>query len=288
MARSNMRSGRGDRRGAARLALLAFLLMLAVAFLYAHYIPAAQAELRIFVVSTAWGLIVGATFWVLYVALEPHARKRWPSSLISWSRLLAGQMRDPVVGRDLLVGILAGIFWAAEERAMDMVPGWMGKIPDSPLSSGLGLDYDTLSGLRALIGGILLNIVLSVAFSLVVFFLFFLVRLVTRKEWLAVLVTISLFSIARVFGDYPVVHTISALVYFSIALPLLIRFGLLALVMAYCADNVLFSSPLTTHLSAWYAQPTFLAVFVILAAAIFGFYTSTAGKPLFGRISLDA
>ena len=285
MARRNMRSGRGDRRGATRLALLAFLLMLAVAFLYAHYIPAAPAELRIFVVSTAWGLIVGATFWVLYVALEPHVRRRWPSSLISWGRLLAGQMRDPVVGRDLLVGILAGVFWAVESGAKALVPDWMGKIPDPPLSS---LDFDSLSGLRAVIGGILLNIVLSVAISLFLFFLFFLVRLVTRKEWLAVLVTISLFSIPSVFGDHPVLDTIWVLVYFSIALALLIRFGLLALVMAYCADNVLFSSPLTTHLSAWYAQPGFLAVSVILAAAIFGFYTSTAGKPLFGGISLDS
>jgi len=259
-------------------------LMLAVAFLYAHYVPAAAGELRIFVVSTAWGLIVGATFWVLYVALEPHVRRRWPSSLISWGRLLAGQMRDPMVGRDLLVGILAGVFFAVGSGAMAMVPDRMGKIPDPSFSI---LDFDSLSGLRAVIGGILLNIVLSVAISLFLFFLFFLVRVVTRKEWLAVLVTISLFSVPQVFGDRPVVDTISAFVYFSITLMLLIRFGLLALVTAYCAHNVLFSAPLTTHLSAWYAQPGFLAVSVILAPAIFGFCTSTAGKRLFGGISLD-
>ena len=78
-------------------------------------------------ISTAWGLIVATTVWVLYVALEPHVRRRWPSSLISWGRLLAGQMRDPVVGRDLLVGILAGVFWAVASGAKAMVPDWMGK-----------------------------------------------------------------------------------------------------------------------------------------------------------------
>jgi serine/threonine protein kinase len=284
MVRSNMRSGRGDRRGAARLALLAFLLMLAVASLYAHYIPAAPAELRIFVVSTAWGLIVATTVWVLYVALEPHVRRRWPSSLISWGRLLAGQMRDPMVGRDLLVGILAGVFMAVASGANAMVPDWMGKIPDPPLSS---MDFDSLSGLRAVIGGILLDVVSSVATSLFFFFIFFLVRLVTRKEWLAVLVTSSLFAIPAVFGDHPVLDTIWVFVFFSIALTLLIRFGLLALVTANCVANVLINSPQTTHLSAWYAQPGFLAVAVILTAAIFGFYTSTAGKPRLGGFSLD-
>jgi hypothetical protein len=51
--------------------------------------------------------------------------------------------------------------------------------------------------------------------------------------------------------------------------------------------SLLFAYPLTVHLSAWYAGPTFFALFVILAVAIFGFYTSTTGKPLFGGISLD-
>jgi hypothetical protein len=46
--------------------------------------------------------------------------------------------------------------------------------------------------------------------------------------------------------------------------------------------------PLTVHLSAWFAEPTIFVFFVIVAAAIFGFHTSTAGKPLFGGALLDA
>ena len=49
MARSNMRSGRGDRRGATRLALLAFLLMWAGRLLYRAPYSAALSELRILV-----------------------------------------------------------------------------------------------------------------------------------------------------------------------------------------------------------------------------------------------
>jgi hypothetical protein len=71
----------------------------------------------------------------------------------------------------------------------------------------------------------------------------------------------------------------------GMALRMLIRFGLLALMVALCVNNHLEVSHLTTHLSAWYAGPTFFAVLFILALAILGFYTSTAGKLRFGGIS---
>jgi serine/threonine-protein kinase len=55
-----------------------------------------------------WGLGWSCFIWALYIALEPYVRRRWPATLVSWSRLLAGRFRDPLVGRDVLVGCLAG------------------------------------------------------------------------------------------------------------------------------------------------------------------------------------
>jgi serine/threonine protein kinase/class 3 adenylate cyclase len=283
LARSSVRSGRGDRRGAARLALLAFLSMWAVVVLYAHHIPS-LSEFSVFENATGWGLIAGATVWLLYVALEPHVRKRWPSSLISWSRLLAGQMRDPLVGRDLLVGILSGAFLAVAGKVMNRIPDWMGMMPHSPESTV----YDGLVGIHFMIGAILLNIMLCVVGSLGMFLIFFLIRLVLRKEWLAFLVAILIPSLLTSFGDHSVLDTTYVLVFWGIALVILIRFGLFALVVALCTNNILGVYPLTPHLSAWYAGPTFFVFSVILAAAIFGFYTSTAGKPLFRGLSLDS
>jgi serine/threonine protein kinase len=284
MARSNVRSGRGDRRGAARLALFAFLLTWVSGLLFAHHIPT-LSEFTIFSIAMGWGLIYGAIVWLLYVALEPQVRRRWPSSLISWSRLLAGQARDPVVGRDLLVGILTGVFFAVARKVVTMVPGWMGKIPLPPDSN---VAYVSFSGLHSMIGGMLLNIVFSVFLSLVCFFIFFLIRLVLRKEWVAVLVTILLPSLPLAFGDHPVLYSTFELVFCSVALMVLIRFGLLALVVALCVGFILHAYPLTAHLLSWFANPTFFVFFLILATAIFGFYTSTAGKQLFGRISLES
>jgi hypothetical protein len=286
MARSNIRSGRGDRRGAARLALLAFLSMWIGDLISAHHIPD-LSEFDVLLIATGGGLIAGAFSWVLYVALEPHVRKRWPNSLISWGRLLAGLTRDPVVGRDLTLGILAGVFGFVAEKVQTMVPGWMGTTPAQPQAV---FAHQCLSGLRFMIGGVPINIAIFVAVSLFYFFVFFLIRLVLRKEWLAALVALSLVSLLSVVEgpDHPVVNVTFDVIIWGIALMILIRFGLLPLMVALCIHNLLEVYPLTTHLSAWHAETTFFVFSVILAVAIFGFYTSTAGKPLFGGISLDA
>jgi hypothetical protein len=112
--------------------------------------------------------------------------------------------------------------------------------------------------------------------------------LVLRKEWLSALAAILLFSTFTVFDSHPVLETTFFAIVCSIGVMLLIRFGLLALVVALCMNSILQGYPLTTHLSAWYAEPTLFLVSIIVAAAIFGFYTSTAGKPRFGGISVDA
>ncbi len=284
LARANIRAGRSDLRGAGRLAILAFFLLWGAGILFAHHIPTVF-EMRIFWITCGWGLIAGAIAWLIYVALEPHVRKRWPSSLISWSRLLAGQMRDPVVGRDLMIGILVGVFWAIAVRVVNLVPAWMGRTPQPPESS---LDYVILGGLRFTIGDIMLNIVLFVFLSLVFYFIFFIMRLLLRNEWVAALVTILLVSAPSAFGAHPILDTTENMVLWGIVFTLLIRFGLLTIVIGLCLFNILQAYPLTAHLSAWSAEPTIVVFGFILAVAVFGFYNSMAGKPLFSGISLDA
>jgi hypothetical protein len=284
MARSNVRSGRSDRRGATRLAVLVFLLLASSYLVAAHHVPGSP-EAGIPLMAGALGLIIGTIVWMLYVALEPHVRRRWPDSLISWGRVLAGQMRDPVVGRDLLLGMLAGVFITVASRLQELVPGWMGKLPAPPESN---LDYDSLTGLRDLIGSIPAWVVINVFFSLFLFFVFFLIRLALRKEWLAVVASLLLVSLLPLWWeDHPVLSTASSLIIWGTALAVLIRFGLFALVVTLCTSSILRTYLLTTHLSAWYAEPTFFVFFVFLGVAIFAFYTSTAGKPLFAGISLD-
>ncbi len=102
-ARRNLRMGRGDRRGATRLACFAVILS-TVGFVAGEHHVATLWEMNLLRWWVSSALFVAGLFWLLYVALEPWVRRRWPRVLVGWSRLLAGSFRDPLVGRDILIG----------------------------------------------------------------------------------------------------------------------------------------------------------------------------------------
>ena len=43
-------------------------------------------EFGLFIEFLLWGVYVSCVIWVLYTALEPYVRRRWPATLVSWSR----------------------------------------------------------------------------------------------------------------------------------------------------------------------------------------------------------
>ncbi|HEY0704194.1 MAG TPA: serine/threonine-protein kinase, partial [Candidatus Acidoferrales bacterium] len=283
LARGNVRAGRSDWKGAAKLAMFTFVLAVAAMAFFAHHVPTV-GEVSLLMMMCGWALVGAALVWLMYVALEPHVRKRWPTSLVSWSRVLGGEILDPVVGRDVLLGVLAGIGWAVIANVGNLLPGWMGKTPSPPVWR---LDFIILGGMHYTIGDILLNLTLYLFGSLALFFIFFVVRLLLRNQWLAVAATILLFAVPSAFGEHPVLHVVEDVLVFGTALLILVRFGLLALLVALCANNVLEAYPLTGHFTEWYAQPTIVVFVMVVALAVFGFYTATAGKSRLGNISLD-
>ena len=83
--------------------------------------------------------------WTAYLALEPYVRRNWPTTLISWTSLLAGRVTDPIVGRDVLIGMLAGLVLKVLGQAAN---GWFSTQPHM-------LTIDVLMGLRANLGVLL-------------------------------------------------------------------------------------------------------------------------------------
>ena len=130
-ARQNLRLGRGDRRGASRLAVFVFAAWAVAAVFGAHHVLTFD-EFGLFLFSLSVGLFFFCCSWVLYIALEPYVRRRWPATLVSWSRLLAGGFRDPLVGRDVLAGCLLGAFSIVLVRLAWFVPAWLGYPPIQP------------------------------------------------------------------------------------------------------------------------------------------------------------
>jgi serine/threonine-protein kinase len=128
VARRNLRLGRGDRKGAFRLAAFVYAAG-SLSWIFATHHVASLQEFGMFMESWVWGIGFCAFMWLVYIALEPHVRRRWPSTLVSWSRLLAGGFKDPMVGRDLLIGCLLGAFSIPLTRAAWFVPAWLGHPP---------------------------------------------------------------------------------------------------------------------------------------------------------------
>jgi hypothetical protein len=58
----------------------------------------------------------------------------------------------------------------------------------------------------------------------------------------------------------------------------LTRFGVLTAASLIYVRNVIQVFPLTTNLSAWYAQATIFAIASVLGIAVCAFYTTLAGR----------
>jgi hypothetical protein len=274
IARRNVRLSRVDRPGAVRLALFAFTATLTIWILGGGHV-ASTDELRLVMENVGISLVSAALVGILYLAIEPFIRRRWPNALVSWTRVLAGQIRDPVVGRDVLIGALVGVGWQLL-GAMNEVAR-VG-LPSAPAS----LDLSTLLGARFAAAGVLLDLVASVLLTLAFFFLLFLLRTILRREWLAAAAMVAvLVSIKLVQSTTPLTDAGFQVLLFGSMVFVLIRFGLVALASVSFVSGLLVNYPITWHLSAWYAPSGIFAIAVVAALAIYGFRTTLEGRPVF-------
>jgi hypothetical protein len=110
LALRNYVRGRGDRRGAFRLGAFVFASHMLLWTFQTHLVTGASG-FGLFLIAMGNALFGAALMWALYLAIEPYIRRHWPQAIISWSRLLAGRLRDPLLGRDLLIGVILGVVW---------------------------------------------------------------------------------------------------------------------------------------------------------------------------------
>jgi hypothetical protein len=181
LARRNLRLGRGDRKGALRLAAFSFVLYLGSNVLSLHHVAdvADGAEVRMLARAAADALFSSGVVWLVYIALEPYVRRLWPEVLISWSRLLSGRIRDPRVGRDVLIGGVAGLLLPLSFSLRLLLPAWLGGTPIPPVLPDLAV----LSGLGPAVGRLLLS--LDLALPVFILFFILLARVTLRNQWVA-------------------------------------------------------------------------------------------------------
>jgi hypothetical protein len=276
LAFTNVRRGRGDRRGALRLAAFVSVVSVVSWLLSADHVAGMEEQLLL-TQALRESLFEGGTIWLLYLALEPYVRRRWPQTLIAWSRLLEGRFGDPLVGRDVLIGLTSAMalhvldramaFWARDGAAVELIAAGM-LWPLSSLNRFAGWVIESLMFVEVAMG---------------LFFLMVVVRAVFRKDWLAAAALLLIAALPGVLSGQPHL-TLSATIYVTTLYLLSIRIGLLALATAGWIGHLL-SLPLTADPNAWHAGYAYALVAVPVLLGSITFVYAKAGQRL-GRLDL--
>jgi len=285
LTRRNLRRGRGDRRGAFRIAMFVFVVSLTGWMLLTSR-GARLFSWPVFAMGLQIALFWAFLLWLYYIALEPFVRRVWPRTLISWNRLLAGRFRDPLVGRDLLVGALFGVATRLLWQVNTLAPTWFGLGPAELFGAGrrfFRISLRPLLGTRYCLGEFLYDVSLAVVGGLCVLLFLLLLRLILRKQWAAVTayITIGIVFWSATVG-HPYISWLVAGTTSVLVVILVLRCGLLA-VVGYTFVRQILTYPITSDLSAWHAPfSTLFPLSVVLGLAVYCFYLCLDRRSAFG------
>ncbi len=268
LARRNL--ARGDRRGAIRLAVCVFCVQMALWICRVH-IVGSIGMFAMFVLALCTSVFYGVVIWTVYVALEPYVRRHWPHTIISWTSILSGNLRDSIVGRDILIGAAVGTTWKLVNVLSEL---WFPSTGTPSFAS-----TDALLGGRSTLTAALLPVPHAIRETLFFFFLVFLLRVLLRKQWLAGAGFVLIFAGMDVLGSSrPWVDGPGAVLVFSLAALVILRWGLLAIATGILVNGLLYNIPYSTHASAWYFGSTIFMLGIVIALVTWAFTASIAGR----------
>jgi hypothetical protein len=279
LAWRNLRLRRGDRQGALRVAGAMLAILTVHSLLVAKYSAGVDALMTELEWRIGSSLLDAAIFFLMYIALEPLMRRRWPQQLIAWARLIGGRVRDPLVGRHVLIGLTAGLLHLVVARSAPFVSERLTGNPFGPsLWRPLSLP-EAFAQVCFFFTGIARQGFLMLM-SLVV------ITLVVRNRALAVgtfFVLNCAFFWAAVSGEpamLPVYMVVAALIAF-----VTVRWGLLAIGVAQATFFLLIDVQQTG--APWLTLANAVPIACVIAVAIWAFRVALAGQPAFSASLLD-
>jgi hypothetical protein len=272
LARQNIREGRGDRRGAARLAALVSAALMVLWICDVH-VAATFGLFGLFLLAVCTAVFQGVLMWTVYLALEPFVRRHWPRVLVSWTNVLTGHASDAVVGRDALIGVALGVWFALVFRAIAAING------DGPVN--FPGEIELLLGLRNTSSVVLEEALYAIRNVLMYFFILFALRMMLRSQWAAMIAFTAFFTVFNALGnDRMWLGGLIGLLYFGTAAFVIVRAGgLLAFVVGAFVSALLFDVVVTSDVSAWYFSSNLLILAVLVTLVGWAFYTATGRRP---------
>ena len=276
VGRRNFRSGRADTSGAIRVAIYIFVVEMLYYVVGGGYLYGATDFMPRVLPRLASALFLSMIVFAAYLAIEPYVRRLWPNTLIAWSRLIGGRLRDPLVGRDLLIGGLAGIAsqltWILHKR----IPTLLG-LPSEPLSGNAGFStlplHQHLSGTFNQLGG-------AVGISMMLMVSVVLLRLLLRNSKVAIAIVFLFIVVVPSLGSphLPLDITIRLLTT-SLMMFVMLRVGILALVSS-TAFYWFISQIRTLDTAHWSTQQSYLAISFIVVITLISAWIAAGGRSL--------
>jgi serine/threonine-protein kinase len=264
MARRHLRLGIGDLNGAWRLASILFFITV-IQWPFSGWIPTWENLLLVMGYS--------ALAWCSYLSIEPLLRRSWPAKIVSWTRLLAGHVRNPMVGRDILAGCVLGLAACTVSVVPALIASSLGQ---PPLFHGA--DLDSLLGVSGMIRQLCWALSQALTGSLGFVFLVIVSHLILRRErWaLGAVAAVSLGLILSGNSYNLWLALLAGLVKVGLLFVIWLRFGLLADLASRVVYMLVLSYPLTRDPSDWYAGTTLFVLLAVSGMAVYGFVVSTA------------
>lgn len=271
MAPVNVAARRVDLSGGVKVGAGCAALWLVGWELRASHVWTIPGELDLLGRGAGQSLLVGSALVLFYLAIEPNVRRLWPQMLISWERLLGGRVRDPLVGKHALIGILLGVASAGAFYLNRLIPSLLGHAPPAPyFDSRYGID--AMSGARTAFGSTLHIAVTSIQDGLALVLGLVIVKLIVKKEW-AVAATFAI--LLAIFGamltESPTAYSYAVIVALAGAMSIVVvRYGLLAACFSALAYHMLVAFPLTPNPGAWFFDATIFTHTFVAGTAVFG------------------
>jgi serine/threonine protein kinase len=264
MVRRHLRAGEGDLHGARTLAAVAVVGGVLSTQLQAHHVPDAFHELVVLLSGTGWCLVWSGFSWLAYLAFEPHVRRLWPRTLITWTRVLSGRFHDSLVGRDLLLGILAGTLIAVASLLVILLH------QRSPADTALLPALHSLRSSRLFVSRLVFLALDSLQLALGALFMLVLLRVVLKRTWLAVF-SLLLLNLPLTAWNWTPTAVVYALATAGLFCVVVLRLGLLAGVAMLATERLLTSLPITLDFDAWYIASSGWVLVLVLGLALVAF-----------------
>jgi len=274
-ARRNVLAGRGDRNGASRTAVFTVAIVAARWIVAPDVVSDTQAALGMMLLTLALGLLFASLAYVMYLAVEPAVRRYWPNALVTWTRLVSGRVRDPLVGRDLFVGTLAALAMSVAITASSLLPAALGlpqPIPTgAPETMLLGVRPTLAIAINTLMNGLILSLPVIIVATVL--------RRLLRWPWLSALAMgalLMIFNAANV--GVPYLDLALRIVAAFGALFILRWFGLFALMVSIAAVRITHVAPLTLDRTRLYAPQSALVAVLILGVMAVGYWMASGAS----------